>query len=234
MRLSPATVEVWRVRTAAIDPRPLETVLADEERVRAARLVDDVHRTRFVVTRAALRRILCAYTGGDPAAVELRYGASGKPYLEGGGAAHALRFSVSHAGDLALLAFALDRDIGIDVERARPPRRPGRIAARLFDGATRRLLEGLPPAERTLAFHHAWTQREAYVKAVGGTVFRTHDPLRLHWPRPEREVHRVPGGAVWTTAALRPAAGYIATLVVAGEPGPIVERDGDADLTDGT
>lgn len=230
-------MDVWRVRTNAVDATPLEWLLADEERARAARLVDDVRRARFVVTRAALRRILCGYTGSPPTAVELRYGASGKPYLRDDGAPHALRFSVSHAGDLALLAFALDRDVGIDLERTRPPRHPARIAARLFDDETRRLLEALPPAERTLAFHHAWTQREAYVKAVGGTLFRTEDPLRLRWPRPERDVQRVPGGAVWTTAVLEPESGYVATVVIAGEPERITVRDAadlsaDTDVTD--
>lgn len=225
MRLSPGTVEVWRLRTTGIDVRPLESVLARDERTRAASLFDDVRRSRFVLTRTALRRILCTYIGGEPSALELRYGPAGKPYLVRDGAAHTLRFSVSHAGDLALLAFGLGRDLGVDIERARPPRRPGRIAARLFDSETQQLLERLPPAERTLAFHNAWTQREAYVKAIGGTVFGTHDPLSLRWPRPDRDVHRVPGGGVWTIAALRPAEGYIASLVVAGEADRIVEHE---------
>jgi 4'-phosphopantetheinyl transferase len=227
MRLSPGIVEVWRLRMSAVDLRPLRTLLSAEERKRAARLFDDTRRARFVLTRASLRRILGAYVGGDPAALDLRTGASGKPYLVRDGAAAALRFSVSHADDLALLAFAWNAEIGVDLERARPPRHSERIADRLFDEETRRLIARLPAAERTVAFHHAWTQREAYVKAVGGTLFGTHDPLSLRWPRPDRDVHRVAAGEVWTVASLLPADGYIGTLVVAGETDRLTEREYD-------
>lgn len=227
LRLSPAAVDVWRVHMTAVDPRPLLDVLSAEERERAARLFDDTRRARFIRTRAALRHILSAYVGGEPAALDLRYGAAGKPYLVRDGAAAALRFSVSHADDLALLAFAWNAEIGVDVERVRPPRHGTRIADRLFDEETRRLLARLPPAERTFAFHHAWTQREAYVKAVGGTLFGTLDPLSLRWPRPGRDVRHVAGGDLWTIAPLLPADGYIGTIVVAGEADRITEREHD-------
>jgi 4'-phosphopantetheinyl transferase len=226
MNLTLASVEVWRVRTTIRDTRPLLEILSADERERAARLFDGARRARFVLARAALRHLLCGYLGGDPADLELRYSAAGKPYVARGDGA-GLRFSVTHAGDLALLAFASGRDVGIDIERARPPRRVARIAARLFDVPTQRLLETLAPAERTLAFHHAWTQREAYVKAVGGTIFGTHDPLPFRWPRPDRDVYQPPGDGAWTIAALRPADGYIGTLVIEGEAGPIIEREHD-------
>lgn len=215
--LSRAAISVWRVSTAfAGAAETLRALLAPDERERADRMPDPIARARFVVTRASLRRLLARELGGDPGAFELRYGANGKPFLVRSGVADVLRFSVSHAGDLALIALGMDRDVGVDIERVRRPRYGDRIAERLFDPTTCRLLAGLPPAEWTHVFHHAWTQREAFVKAVGGTIFATADPLAFRWPRPHRDVQRVRDGGEWTVAVLKPGAGYVASLVARG------------------
>lgn len=225
--LSPGTIDVWRVPTRAGRPADgLRSVLSPDEVRRASRLADPRARVRFVHARAALRLLLARYTGDDPAALDLAYGVSGKPSLRAAGA-DAPGFSVSHAGDLALLAFARGGDVGVDLERIRPPRHADRIAARLFDRATCALLGRLADEDRVLAFYHAWTQREAFVKAVGGTLFATHDPLAFRWPRPRRQVQRVAEGASWTVAALEPGPGYVATVVAQGSARRIVERDWD-------
>jgi 4'-phosphopantetheinyl transferase len=211
------TISVWRVSTAfAGAAEALRALLAPDERDRADRMPDPVARARFVVTRASLRRLLAHELGGDPIAFELRYGATGKPFLVRRGEADALRFSVSHAGDLALIALCRGRDVGVDIESVRRPRYGVRIAERLFDAATCRLLDGLPPADWTDVFLHAWTQREAFVKAVGGSIFGTEDPLAFRWPRPHHDVQRVRDGDEWTVAVLTPGAGYVASLVARG------------------
>lgn len=227
--LSRDAVAVWRISTAvAAGGAALQPLLAPEERERADRMPDPVARGRFVATRAALRTLLARHLGGDPAAFELRYGENGKPFLVRSGTADDLRFSVSHAGDLALIAFGIERDVGVDIERVRRPRYADRIAARMFDAETCRLLAGLSPSEQTLVFHHAWTQREAFVKAVGGSLFVTEDPLAFRWPRPHHDVQHARDGSDWTVAVLSPGAGYIATVVALGAADRIEEHHWDS------
>jgi phosphopantetheinyl transferase len=92
--------------------------------------------------------VLAGYLGTDPAAVELRRGANGKPFLAGlwpgeepaSGSMPRLHFNLSHSGDLALIAVA-EREVGVDVERIRPL--------------------------RSTAFYEGWARHEATVKCLG-------------------------------------------------------------------
>jgi 4'-phosphopantetheinyl transferase len=173
-----------------------------------------------VATRWALRSILALYLGGDPARLQLRYSTRGKPALDARHEA-GLHFSVAHSGGIALLAFAR-AEVGIDIERVRRLAREARVTERLFAGRTRTVLESLPAAQRLDAFFAAWTQREALVKAVGGALMVTHDPLEFEWPRPagprlQRVPHEEGGERTWTVAAIPHSPGFAATLVTAGE-----------------
>jgi 4'-phosphopantetheinyl transferase len=214
-------VHVWALSTHVSDTRVhlLETRLSDDERLRAERFRHRDARAGFVVTRYALRWLLGRYMGGSAEDLALRYTSMGKPFLA---MAHAdIRFSVAHSRGVALLAFGAI-DVGIDVERIRPVAREARIAARVFDERTRALLASLPAAERRSAFFAAWTQREALVKAVGGALLATRDPLDFRWPAaiaPRRLECPGSSGAteIWTVASLPESDGYAAALVAAGE-----------------
>jgi 4'-phosphopantetheinyl transferase len=121
---------------------------------------------------------------------------------------------------VALLCFA-HVEVGVDVERMRPVARADRIIARVFSESTRRCLAAVPTAERASAFFAAWTQREALVKAVGGALMVTSDPLDFEWPVQSELRHfdeKAPSGTTrrWTVATLPQPVGYAAALVAAG------------------
>lgn len=211
-------VDVWTVPVFQTEHRlrALETFLTEQERTRARRLQRSSARARFLVGRFALRRLLGAYLGLSPGDVRLAYDGNGKPHLGSG----ALQFSLSHAGNQVLIGAALERRVGVDLERERACRWE-RIAARVFPHATRRLLGSVAPADQPLVFLHAWTQREAFVKAVGGRVLSSRDPLTFLWPL-------LPGPQVqwaswqgqrsrWTVLTPPVPPGYIATVVAEGE-----------------
>lgn len=105
-----------------------------------------------------LRAVLAGYLGTDPAGVELRRDANGKPFLAGlapheepaSGSMPQLHFNLSHSGDVALIAVA-EREVGVDVERIRP--------------------------RRSTAFYEGWARHEATVKCLGtGLSGRRPDP----------------------------------------------------------
>ncbi|MET0306854.1 MAG: hypothetical protein ABW196_11610 [Solirubrobacterales bacterium] len=139
MASSPGTeLHVWRARLDSDDwPRGGE--LPAEERERAASMLRLEQRRRWVAARWALRGVLGRYLERRPAAIELRFGERGKPMLAEPDAP--LRFNLSHSGELALIAVAEGREVGVDVQ----------------------LVGSRHPAQ----FYADWTRREAIAKCHG-------------------------------------------------------------------
>ncbi|MFJ3214689.1 4'-phosphopantetheinyl transferase family protein [Kitasatospora sp. NPDC086801] len=115
-----------------------------------------------MLAHAATRIVLGEHLGRPPAGLRFSRGPWGKPAVEG---APGLHFSLSHSGEIALLALA-SRPVGVDVELARADLDTTRLAGRFF-----------PPDERELvardgpdAFTRLWTRKEACVKASGGRL----------------------------------------------------------------
>ncbi|MGP3925270.1 4'-phosphopantetheinyl transferase family protein [Streptomyces sp. 8N616] len=161
---------VWVADVSAHTERAAaeEHLLDEGERARAAAFVRPVDRDRYRVAHVALRRLLAAYLGLAPAAVEFVRepcpgcgGPHGRPALPGA----PLHFSLSHSGDLVLLAFA-DTAVGIDVEKVPSARTVTEVATTLHP-AERAELAALPDAERPAAFARCWTRKEAYLKGTG-------------------------------------------------------------------
>lgn len=212
-------VHVWRASLDLDDAlvREAEEVIDRDEWGRAERFLQDLQRRRYVVGRAALRALIGRYLGIAPRDVALVYGEHGKPRLasEGGGA-HPLRFNLSHCGGVALLAFALGREVGVDVERPRTGLDAEGIAERFFSRRESAELRALPAAERAGAFASGWTRKEAYLKGLGSGLARplagfsvslgAHDPVPLEDDAAE--------GWGWEIRSLAPGEGYAAALAV--------------------
>lgn len=161
-------VELW-----TLDLRqPIDVAPTEAERVRAAELrAPDVAR-RFLARRGGLRAVLAAQLDCHPAAVRIevtcrRCGGRdhGKPRLAR--ASSSIQLSVSHAQDVALIAIAPGRDVGVDLERVRAVRDVDRRARRLCRAEEARWLRSLPDARRPEALLRLWTHKEAYGKALG-------------------------------------------------------------------
>ena len=102
-------------------------------------MLDGKPRRRWVAARWALRSVLARYLGGAPAAIELGLGERGKPHLAEPGST--LRFNLSHSGELALIAVAAGREVGVDVQ--------------------------LIGSRRPSGFYAEWARREAVAKCHG-------------------------------------------------------------------
>jgi 4'-phosphopantetheinyl transferase len=125
-----------------------------------------VFRGRSVASRAILRILLGRYLGVPAGDVPLTVEPGGRPVLAG--TDPRIRFSVSHAGPLALYAFAADRAVGVDVERMKREVPFDRLAARFFATAEVAALAALPRGVLPAAFFACWTRKEALFKAWGG------------------------------------------------------------------
>lgn len=225
-------VHVWRASLAGPSPGPGtdSSLLSREEGDRAARFISADHRDRWAASRAILRRILAAYLGDDPAALRFRAGAQGKPALlrtEGHGD---VRFNLSHSGGVALVAVALGREVGVDVERIREDAAGERLAERFFAPAEAAALRTIPARQRAPAFFACWTRKEAYLKARGvGLTFgldRVIVPVLPEEPASLLAVEGEPGEASrWQLEDLRLAAGFAGAVAVEGRGSRILQLD---------
>jgi 4'-phosphopantetheinyl transferase len=91
----------------------------------------------------------------------------------------ALRFNASNSGDLAAYAFTPGCEIGVDIEQHRALHEFQNIARRFFSLEEASELLDLPAAEKTEAFFHCWTRKEAYIKAMGGGLSIPLDSFRV-------------------------------------------------------
>jgi 4'-phosphopantetheinyl transferase len=159
-------VHVWR---RSLDPQATTVnaayeLLSPEERERAARFRVERPRNDFILTRSALRFLLAGYLKKTPQEFAFRLTEYGKPLLVG---RSNLRFNVSHTEGLALLAFVLRREIGVDVERIRPEPDARKLAERFFSVHERDAMQHLHSDALQEAFFRCWSRKEAYIKARG-------------------------------------------------------------------
>jgi 4'-phosphopantetheinyl transferase len=212
-------VHVWVIRLDARDDdqRVIRRWLSEDELSRAAAFVFEQHRRRFVVCRGALRAILAGYLRMPPKDVTFRYGRQGKPYLDGARHGAGLSFNTSHSDDLALVAVARSRELGVDLEHVRPMDGIDDIVARDFARNERLAFRRAAPASRLATFYGVWTLKEAWLKASGVGINRRLRELDVTVlsVRPTRlpEAAAAPDDRWWSARMMRPAPGYVAAIV---------------------
>jgi 4'-phosphopantetheinyl transferase len=163
--LTAGTVHLW-LRPLLASPDAIEVcheLLLPEERERAARFRVERPRGDYILTRGTLRCLISKYLHTAPQEITFQYTNYGKPFVPGSD----LQFNVSHTDGLALLAFVMRRDIGVDVEKVRPQTDVRQLAERFFSVHERNALRDLTGDDLHEAFFRCWTRKEAYIKAKG-------------------------------------------------------------------
>ncbi|MGA2882261.1 MAG: 4'-phosphopantetheinyl transferase superfamily protein [Bryobacteraceae bacterium] len=207
--------------------------LSPDETARAERFHFPQHRQAFVLGRAVLRALLGSYLGIPAAGVRFVYGPQGKPALESD--ACALRFNASNSGNLAAYVFTTGCEIGIDIEQHRALPDFENIAHRFFSPDEAAELLGLPASEKTAAFFHCWTRKEAYIKAMGGGLAIPLDSFRVTLqPGVAARIVSLGGSDEaargWTLDSFDPAPGYAGAVAYPDglrpiQAGPLVSVD---------
>ncbi|HUP32596.1 MAG TPA: 4'-phosphopantetheinyl transferase superfamily protein [Gaiellaceae bacterium] len=230
--MAPDEVRVW-VAPLDVGDCPLgelEADLSTGERERASRLRFERDRHRFVAAHAFLRRVLAHSLGCAAPAVPIVRGAGGKPELAStrSGSRATLRFNLAHSGELVVCATALEREVGIDVERVRPVRGLDGLARRVLSEREQAAFRARSGGQADEAFLTAWTRKEAVLKARGEglgcepasveVAFGPGEPARL------LAVAGEPGAELrWTLQALDAGPGHVAAVAAEGD-GWLVRR----------
>ena len=164
--LEMGTVHVWRISLNQQEEKleRFRRTLEPDELERAGRFHFEKDRRHFIVARGFLRAVVARYLDTQPEGLRFSYGAYGKPALASD---HVLRFNLSHSHEVALLAVAMDADLGVDVEHIRADFASEDIARRFFSRAEVDVFNSLPKEEQVAAFFRCWTRKEAYIKAIG-------------------------------------------------------------------
>jgi 4'-phosphopantetheinyl transferase len=212
--LSPGALQIWMISLDAF-PACLDGLLpclSPEEIARAERFRLLRDRQHFIVARVTLRLLLSRYLRIPPRSLQLEKGGSEKPYLVEGSRASPMRFNLSHSGGLALLAFARQKELGIDLEQLRPDFASREIAERYFSPSELAELDSLPQNLYHEGFFRCWTRKEAYVKAHGrgmGIPLNSFSVTLTPGKAAELTSH---DSSQWSLYSFRPAPGFVAAL----------------------
>ena len=196
-RPEPGEILIWAVDLdldeAGIAGR--YAMLTPREQAWAGQLKLERVRRRFITTRGGLRVLLGQMLGRAPQDIEFEYGPKGKPSVKpvkpsrrssrsrrsrrdkagrldnprdlDGPDTPSIEFNITDSTGMALMAFALDSPIGIDLEAQKPLPRSRALAMRYLPDAERERLEDLDDEAHAAAFLRLWTMKEAYLKGLG-------------------------------------------------------------------
>jgi 4'-phosphopantetheinyl transferase len=131
--------------------------------LRYLELADADVRERYADSRLLVRSA-AEVLRGDPAALELAYGPTGRPYLRGHG--H-IDISVSHTGELLVVGLTTRGLIGVDAERADRELYGSGLGRHVCTPYETITLAALPEEQRNPRLVRLLTLKEAYGKAIG-------------------------------------------------------------------
>ena len=208
----PDEVHLWAID---LDPHPAEVArrfaaTTDAERERASRFWRREDGDRHLSAHGALRLVLSEYLACDPLALCFAEGVHGKPFLEGA----PVEFNLSHSSDLALIAVARSRRVGVDVERLRSVSDLDDLAARVCTPAELTTLATLAETHRARAFLSMWTRKEALAKATGEGIGGVMRDARAN----------AADANAWTVVEVDDLPGYVACVVGEGSGWRVVRR----------
>jgi 4'-phosphopantetheinyl transferase len=211
-----AELQLWRVR---LDTPPeviaeLRAALSADETQRADRFLIERVRNRFIASRGALRMVLAERLGLQPQDVLFTYQAQGKPALASALDPN-LRFNLAHSADLALIALATGREVGVDVEFEQDRPDLFEVAQRFFAPSERNIIRQTPVCERQHTFYRIWTRKEAVLKGRGQGITGGLEAPDVSKTLSQDGLTVELGGEHWLVQELVPAQGYQAAVAVA-------------------
>jgi 4'-phosphopantetheinyl transferase len=216
--LEDGEIHVWRARLdcdASLLPH-FEATLSSDEMSRAERFHFSRDRNGYITGRGILRELLARYLGRSPAELEFCYGPWGKPFLRQENQTRSVQFNVSHSQGWALLAFAVGRNLGVDVEFVRADVAADEMAERYFSTQEIAELKALPQTMRAEGFFLCWTRKEAYIKARGEGLQIPFDSFHVSFTPGEPERLQSLDSFRWSLCPLSPDPRYAGALVVEG------------------
>ncbi len=193
----------------------IQRVLSEDEHKRANRFRFEKDHNRFVVGRAVLRHLLGHYVGQNPKDLMFVYGPHGKPALND--VFKPITFNISHSHGMGLWAFGLGQPIGVDVEWVHRKADVKKLGKRFFSQREWADLCTLSNDALLAGFFQCWTQKEAFVKALGDGLSFSLKAFDVTVTGPAA-LHRLEGveNPDWVLHLLNPAPAFVGALATQG------------------
>ena len=139
-------------------------LLNPDEQKHASSFYQVIHQKHYTSARALTKLILSKYLKGmTPLDCHFFENAYGKPKLS---LDTNLEFNLSHSGNFGLLGISYQHPIGIDLEiHATRPFED--VAQTCFSNTEIEFLKKQPHYLKSLSFFNIWSQKEAFIKAIG-------------------------------------------------------------------
>ncbi|CAM3349006.1 4'-phosphopantetheinyl transferase superfamily protein [Zobellia roscoffensis] len=219
MKLLKSEAHIWNFNVNDFDALySYQKLLSPDELERAGKFKFEKDRKTYILARGLLRDLSGRYLGVPPENISFKYSDYGKPHYN---QETSLRFNVSHSGELIVLAFVTQGQVGVDVERIKPNFDSAKIAREFFSPDEVSEVLSYPEASLGKAFFNCWTRKESFIKAKGAglsfdlTSFSVsiHDDfpqlLRTQWNPKEKDS--------WKFFSFVPQEGYFSALCVSSE-----------------
>ncbi len=228
MELSGNEVHLWygKVNEFSKNVESYANLLSLEETARANNFKFAKDRTVYVLARGLLRILSGRYLDQIPESIKFNYGEYGKPEYD---VQTPIKFNISHSGNMIVLAFVRNFDIGVDIENIKEDFDVIDIAKHFFSSDEIQRLEALPKEQKVAGFYRCWTRKESFIKAKGSglsfplTSFSVSldadkaELLRTDWAITEKKE--------WRMFSFEPANGYLGSLSVRGDIQYLQHRD---------
>jgi len=228
-------IHVWRASLELAPPLlvRMTSLLNGDERERAKRLhfVDD--RKRFIASHGVVRLLLSSYLDRPAGEIRFECDSYGKPWIPQQ-RSDRIEFSLSHSGELALVAVARGHRVGVDLELIRSNLEVQAIAKHSFAAEERLALARLSGEAQLTAFFTCWVRKEAYLKGLG---FGLNVPLDSFDVSPALDLDRIAvrslGGErreIWSLIKVAPGPGYVGALAAPALHPQVIKFSYNADL----
>jgi len=166
LKLQGDEAHVWLAPLDEENTAGLLQIISEDERTRAERFQLEKDKRRFIAARGLLRVFLGKYLEMNPGEIRFGYARYGKPFIAGNWPIP-IKFNLSHSNDLALFAFTLNREIGVDLESIKPSWVDEGIINYCLTRRETKFIRALTGNDRDSFFFDCWTLKEAYLKACG-------------------------------------------------------------------
>jgi 4'-phosphopantetheinyl transferase len=225
-------VHVWcaNLRTAPKRLNDSWNLLLDDEKNKANKFISVQAKENFIISRGILRLLLSKYIGIVPEKLVFKQGEYGKPYALLDTDQLPIQFNISHSKDLALFAFTLDSQLGIDIEYIQKDFSYEEIAPQFFSKQENAVLFSLPKEQKLEAFFTCWTRKEAFIKAIGEGLSFPLDKFDVdittnaeNKPLPVYIHNERAANKTCSLYALYPARDYVAALATEAMPDKICQ-----------
>lgn len=163
-------IHIWHIPLGNNEfSKNLSKVLRPEEVERSEKFINLKSRNQYCMSRYALRILLSRYTNSDPRNILFGHNSYQKPYLAYRNLP--IKFNLSHSESVALCAFTLETEVGIDIEAVKPLQDILSLAEIILSHKEMKYFLKVDKEKQKSFFYRAWTRKEAFLKAQGKGFF---------------------------------------------------------------